>query len=145
VCSSDLILYSVLMFLAMLSVFDTQVLSIFRRRKEIGTLMALGMTRGGVIALFTLEGAFHGLLAVVVSSVCGIPLLAYVARTGWDMPGAVDSLGVAIGEKLFPAFSAGLILGTVVLALTVTTIVSYLPTRRIAKLRPTDALRGRMS
>ena len=139
------ILYSVLMFLAMLAIFDTQVLSIFRRRKEMGTLMALGMTRRGVIALFTLEGAFHGLLAVIVSSVCGAPLLTYVARTGWDMPGAIDSLGVAIGEKLFPVYSAGLILGTVVLALIVTTIVSYLPTRRIAKLRPTDALRGRVS
>jgi ABC-type lipoprotein release transport system permease subunit len=27
--------------------------------------------------------------------------------------------------------------------LTTTTIVSYLPTRRIARLKPTDALRGR--
>ena len=30
-------------------------------------------------------------------------------------------------------------------ALVVTTIVSFLPTRRIAKLKPTDALRGRLS
>jgi len=31
------------------------------------------------------------------------------------------------------------------LVLIVTTIVSYLPTRRIAKLKPTDALRGKMT
>jgi ABC-type lipoprotein release transport system permease subunit len=35
------------------------------------------------------------------------------------------------------------VLGTTVLVLIVTTIVSFLPTRRIAKLKPTDALRGR--
>ena len=36
-------------------------------------------------------------------------------------------------------------LGTTALVLVVTTIVSYLPTRRIAPLKPTDALRGRLT
>ena len=139
------IMYLILMFLAMLAIFDTQVLSIFRRKKEMGTLMALGMTRGKVIRLFTLEGAFHGVLAAFLSAIYGIPLLIYVAKTGWEMPGAADSIGIAIGEKLFPTYSAGLILGTILLVLIVTTIVSYLPTRKIAKLKPTDALRGRLS
>ncbi|UCD93514.1 MAG: ABC transporter permease, partial [Candidatus Zixiibacteriota bacterium] len=40
------IIYFILLFLARLAIFDTQVLSIFRRRKEIGTMMALGFTRG---------------------------------------------------------------------------------------------------
>src|SRR5207249_196291 len=51
------IIYLMLLFLAMLAVLDTQILSIFHRRKEIGTLMALGVTRGAVIRMFTLEGA----------------------------------------------------------------------------------------
>ena len=46
--------YLILMLLAMLAIFDTQVLSIFRRQKEIGTYMAMGMTRGQVIRLFTI-------------------------------------------------------------------------------------------
>ena len=50
------ILYAILLFLAMLAIFNTQVLSIFRRRHEMGTMMALGFTRGKVIGLFTLEG-----------------------------------------------------------------------------------------
>jgi ABC-type lipoprotein release transport system permease subunit len=35
------IMYAVLLLLAMLGIFDTQVLSIFRRQKEIGTYIAL--------------------------------------------------------------------------------------------------------
>jgi putative ABC transport system permease protein len=139
------ILYIVLLFLALLAIFDTQVLSIFRRKKEMGTLMALGMTRTKVIELFTLEGAMHGVLAALVAAVYGIPLLGYIARTGWELPGAADTIGFAIGEKLFPTYSAALIAGTTVLVLLVTTIVSFLPTRRIADLKPTDALRGRTS
>jgi len=60
------------------------------------------------------------------------------------MPEGVD-YGFALGEKLFPVYSVGLVLGTIILVLMVTTIVSFLPTRKIAKLKPTDALRGRMS
>jgi len=140
------IFYAFLLFLAMLAIFNTQVLSIFRRRKEIGTLMALGMTRGKVIALFTVEGALHAILAALIGAVYGIPLLAYFVAKGWPLPaGTADSFGFALSEKLFPTYSGGLIVGTTVLVFIITTIVSFLPTRKIAKLKPTEALRGRLS
>ena len=110
-----------------------------------GTLMALGMTRFKLIQLFTLEGAMHAVLAALVAAVYGTPLLIYVATTGYGLPDAADSFGFAMGNRLFPTFTAGLIVGTTVLVIIVTTIVSYLPTRRIAKLEPTDALRGRFT
>jgi ABC-type lipoprotein release transport system permease subunit len=139
------ILYLLLLFLAMLAIFDTQVLSIWRRRKEMGTLMALGMTRTKVIELFTLEGAFHSVLAAVVGAFYGIPLLAYVANKGFELPTSTDNFGFAIGEKLFPTYSPGLVVGTTLLVCFVTTIVSFLPTKKIADLKPTDALRGKLS
>lgn len=139
------ILYLTLLSLALLAIFDTQVLSIFKRRKEIGTLMALGMTRGGVIRLFTVEGAFHGFLAAFVAALYGLPLLIYSMKVGWALPKTTDSYGFAIGDKLFPTYSAGLVIGTTLLIFIAVTIVSFLPTRRIAKLKPTDALRGKKS
>lgn len=138
------IIYILLIFLAMLAIFDTQVLSIFRRRKEIGTLMALGMTRLKVIQLFTLEGGMHGVLAAIIGAIYGIPLLSCLYQKGWSLPASTDSYGFAIGEKLYPSFSLVLVLGTTILVLLITTLVSFLPTRRIARLKPTDALRGRM-
>ncbi len=139
------ILYIVLLLLAMLAIFDTQVLSIFRRRKEMGTLMSLGMTRLKIIELFTTEGAMHGILAAVIAAIYGIPLLTYSAAKGIALPASTDSYGIAIGQKLFPIYGAGLVIGTTLLVLIVTTIVSFLPTRKIARLKPTDALRGKLS
>jgi putative ABC transport system permease protein len=49
-----------------------------------------------------------------------------------------------MAEKLYPVYSLSLIAGTVLIVMIVTTIVSYWPSRKIAKLNPTDALRGRM-
>ena len=139
------IVYVILLCLAMLAIFNTQVLSIFRRRKEMGMLMSMGMTRGKIIQLFTLEGAMHSVLAAVVAAIYGIPLLLWSAKSGWAMPEAVDDFGMALGEALFPVYSTGLVIGTTILILVVTTIVSFLPTRKIAKLKPTDALRGKMT
>lgn len=140
------IFYTLLLLLAMLAIFDTQVLSIFRRRREIGMLMAMGMTRRAVIGLFTLEGALHGVLAALLAALYGTPLALLLVRNGWALPKGTDSsYGMALGDKLFPVYGVVLVLGTTILVLTVTTIVSYLPTRRISKMKPTDALRGRMS
>jgi ABC-type lipoprotein release transport system permease subunit len=144
--ASSSILYALLMAMALLAIFDTQVLSIFRRRKEMGTLMALGMTRGGVIKLFTLEGALHGILALIIGAVYGIPLMYLTASKGLPPPSdAIAPMGVAMPSVLYPSYSIWLIGGTTLLVFITTTVVSFLPTRKIAKLKPTDALRGKLS
>jgi len=136
------ILYSLFLIMALIAIFDTQVLSVFKRRKEMGTLMALGMTRGGIIRLFTLEGVMHGILAWIVGGIYGIPLLILSSTKGIPMPSAMDNFGVALGNALYPMYSFFLLLITVsILSLTVV-IVSYLPVRKIAHFEPAKALRG---
>ena len=139
------IMYVILLFLAMLAIFDTQVLAIFRRRKEIGTLMALGMTRSRVVELFTLEGTFHGILGVVVAAVYGIPVLIFTAHRGIPMPAAAEDYGFALTTRLFPAYSAWLVGGTILLVMLTVIIVSYLPSRKISGMKPTEALKGKLS
>jgi len=138
------VFFIILMSLAMLAIFDTQVLSIFRRQKEIGTHIALGMTQRQVIGLFTIEGAMHSILAALLAAVYGFPLLAYQASVGWTMPGGTDDFGMTIADTIYPAYSVGLVLGTTLIVFITTTIVSFLPTQRIAKMKPTDAIRGKI-
>jgi len=143
---STSVLYALLMAMALLAIFDTQVLSIFRRRKEMGTLMALGMTRSGVIKLFTLEGALHGILALIMGAAYGIPLMVLTAKKGLPLPAdAIDKMGVAMPSVLYPSYGFWLIFGTTLFVFITVTVVSFLPTRKIAKLKPTDALRGKLS
>ncbi len=139
------VMYIVLMALALLAIFDTQVLSIWRRRQEMGTLMALGMTRLTLIKLFTLEGSLHGILAAVLATIYGAPLLYLNNIRGLTIPMDMDSFGMVLPQTLYPTYSASLILGTIVTVLIAVTITSYIPVRKLAKLNPTDALRGKMS
>lgn len=138
------VVYAILLFLGMITILDTQILSIFYRKKEIGTLMALGLTRGAVIRMFTLEGAFNAVLAAIIGAAYGIPLLGFLMAQGIPMPSVTEQMGFSIGDRMYPRYSAVLVIGTTALVFVVTTVVSYLPTRRIAKLQPTEALRGRL-
>lgn len=138
------VFYGILLLLALLAIFDTQVLSIFRRQKEIGTYIALGYTRREVVGLFTVEGAMHSVLAALVSAVYGVPFLTWQAKVGWTIPMDASEFGMAMAQTLYPIYSVGLIVTTVLIVVLTTTVVSYWPSRRIAKMNPTEALRGRI-
>jgi ABC-type lipoprotein release transport system permease subunit len=133
-----------LLCIALLAIFDTQVLSVFRRQKEIGTYIALGMTRGRVVTVFTIEGTIHALLAILLGFLWGIPLLGWVQKTGIPMPDMTDQAGLALGDKIIPAYSMALIMATVLLVFITSLIVSYLPARKISKMQPTEALKGKL-
>lgn len=139
---AGMVIWVILLMVAMLAIFDTQVLSIFRRQQEIGTYIAMGMTRGEVVGLFTLEGAMHAVLAAFVGALYGVPILYTQATKGISMPVSSSDYGLTMAEKLFPVYSIGLVTATVIVVLLVTTVVSYYPARRIAKMKPTDALKG---
>jgi len=138
------IMEGLLLIIALIAIFDTQVLSIFRRQKEIGTYIALGMTRPQVVGIFTVEGGAHSILATILGAAYGIPLLLLINKVGISMK-AARVTDLPITEKIFPFYSLGLIIITIILVVLSATIVSYLPARKIAKMKPTDALKGKLS
>ena len=138
------IIYALLLGIALLAIFDTQVLSIFKRQREIGTYIALGMTRAQVIRIFTVEGAAHSLFALMLGALYGIPLLGYISRIGINLPEMTEDFGLSIADKIVPAYSIGLVVLSTVLVILSATIVSYFPARRISKMKATDALKGKL-
>ena len=141
---SGSIMYLLLLAIALLAIFDTQVLSVFRRQKEIGTYISLGMTRAQVVGLFTVEGSMYSIFAMILGSIVGIPLFAYLAKIGIGMPAASRDMGVPLAERIFPVFGIQLIVGTILLVVIASTIVSFLPARKIAKMNPVLALKGKL-
>ena len=140
------IMYIILLCFAGMGIFNAQVLSIFRRGKEIGTLMALGMTRSRVVGLFTLEGGLNALLAGIMTVIFFGPLLWYFGVNGiWlGVDYSDGSMGLIVEKYLIPVYSVGLVMTTTIVVSIIVLIVSYLPSRRIARMKPTDALRGKV-
>ena len=137
------IMFMILLVLAAMGIFNAQVLSIFRRGKEIGTLMALGMTRSRVVGLFTMEGGLNAVLATIMMIILFGPILWYFGVEGIPLPIDYSEMGLIIAKRLIPIYSIGLIVSTMSLVSIIVLIVSYIPSRKITHMKPTDALRGK--
>ena len=137
------IMYMILLALAAMGIFNAQVLSIFRRGKEIGTLMALGMSRQRVVGLFTLEGGLNAMLAAMATLIFFGPVLWYFGVYGIPLPIDYTEMGMIVAKRLIPVYTMGLVVSTTILVSIIVLVVSYIPSRRIARMKPTDALRGK--
>ena len=137
------VMYLLLLMIGLLTVFDTQVLAVFRRKKEIGTFVALGMTKARVKAIFTIEGTMYSVLSVFVGAIWGAPILWYLYKYGIDISQVMDGMEISISSVLHFRFTFGAVLGIVLILIFSAAIVSYMPARKISKMNPTDAIRGR--
>jgi len=136
------ILWIILVSLAGISMFNTQILNIFKRQKEIGTLMALGMAPRKVVGLFTLEGSFAALLAVVLAALIGVPFFMWFQTVGFDVS-HLSETGIPVREKIFLDIKAFEVVYSTLVTVGIMILVAWAPVRKISKLEPTLALRGR--
>ena len=108
--------------------------------------MALGMTRSRVVRLFTMEGGLNALLATFMTVLFFGPVLWYFGIYGIPLPlDDYSEMGLIIAKRLTPVYSMGLLIKTTAIISTIVLFVSYIPARRIARMKPTDALRGKIT
>lgn len=136
------IVWIILIFLAGISVFNTQYLNIFKRQREIGTLMAFGMPPARVIRLFTLEGSLAAFSAVGVALILGTIIFTWFQSVGLDISHLAES-NIPVRENIFLKIEAVEVILSAVIIVTIMIVVAWVPVRRISKLDVTEALRGR--
>ena len=136
------ILWAILMFLAGTSVFNTQILNIFKRQKEIGTLMALGMEANQIVRVFVLEGSLAAFGAVILGLVLGIPFFMWFQSVGLDVS-HLSASTMPVRERVFLDFQFFEIMSSVCIVVVLMIFVAWWPVKKISGLDPTMALRGR--
>ena len=136
------ILWSILMILVCTSVFNTQVLNIFKRQKEIGTLMALGMDSNRIVRIFTLEGTLAAIWALLIAAILGIPFFIWYQGVGFDVTHLSEAT-FPVRETIYPDYQALEIFYSLAIVFVLMVLAAWLPVRKITRLDPTLALRGR--
>lgn len=107
------------------SIANYMYANVFERRKEIGTLMAMGAGSSLVLKIFLLKALLLGLAAAVGGYILG------------------TALAIVLGPKIagVPVWPMGtLVLLAVVIAIPLALLASYFPARRAARLDPCATL-----
>jgi ABC-type lipoprotein release transport system permease subunit len=137
-----LVMFALLLFLSGIGILNAQILSVFKRQREIGVLLALGMNKNQVVRLFTLEGIITTLTGFVGMIIFGSPLLYLAAIKGIPIDHA-EGMGMPLPEFLLPHYSMMEVATTLFFIFCLMTFVSWWPTRRISCMEPARAIRGR--
>ena len=117
--------------LGMVATINVLVLSVRRRRPELGVLRALGFSRRQLMATV----GWQALLMALVAAVVGVPLGIVVGRVAWDA--LIDELG-GISQPVVPM---PVILAVVAATLALAYLAAVLPARSAARTHAATALR----
>lgn len=127
--------------LASTVIINTTMMVIFERRKEIGTLNALGMSQGNLIGLFFTESALLGGIGAFAGLLGGVAVTLLVGRWGINFGAAMEGIDMEISTILYPVLNVRTSIGVFFYSFAVSAATSYIPTRRIISIAPVEALR----
>lgn len=106
--------------------------SISARRKEIGILSALGTSKSDIIKIFIFEALFISIVSFVVTLLCAIPIVNPINHSFYNY--LVDTIPFLRVSVLTVAVVTFATFGLLLLA-------AWIPIRKLAKLKPVDAIR----
>lgn len=121
-----------------LTISNTQTMSVLERTTEIGTSLAIGCKRSEIMRLFLLEGVLIGIVGGVIGIFLGYILAQTLSTIGIPMP---PPPGMARGYTGQILISTSLALDALTLSLITTLLASVMPAWQASRMNIVDALR----
>jgi len=121
-----------------LSIFNTMMMSVMERTGEIGTIMALGLTRRDLLRMIVVEGAVLGIVGGLLGLALGTLLAWVISYIGIPMPPPPGQSWGFMGEVMV---TGRLAVEAFLLAVGSTLIASIIPARTASGMVIVDALR----
>jgi len=141
--SSNFILFFITI-IAVVGIVNTILMSVYEKRQEIGTLMAMGMTEKEVRNIFIFEGLTIGLLGSIIGMIAGTLVNLYFIYVGIDftaMMGGADSMGMNVMGHVKSMWMPSQYFTAFFLAVISSVLASYYPAKKVMKMSPVECLR----
>jgi ABC-type lipoprotein release transport system permease subunit len=139
----DVYLYFIvgIILLALLfSIINTMYMAVLERVREIGMLMAIGMTKGRIFGMIMIE--------TIIMTMIGCPLglalswlsIAWWGNTGINLSGAMyEDFGY--GSIIYPTLDPARYIDVAIMVFVMALIAAIFPARKALKLKPVEAIR----
>ncbi len=137
------VIYVLLVALASFVVFNTLLMVVSERTREIGMLAALGLTPQSIRRLFLIEGTILAVSGSFLGALLGGIFNLWFGSVGLDISKMTQDLGgeFLFAPRIYPTTSLSVMMFSFALGVAVTMVAVYIPARHAGKLKPTEALR----
>ncbi len=132
------LLTTVLLTIIAVGIMNSLWIAIRERTREIGTLRAIGMQRGGIMAMFVLEAFCLGVLGTAAGAVLGC--LAALGLNALHLPVPEGAQFFTMSSTLRFALEPARIFGGAAVITLCCTLISLIPSFRAARMRPVTAI-----
>ena len=140
--SYTLILVGIIMFALIFSIINTMLMAVLERTREIGMLMAVGMSRSKIFIMIMLESIYLSLIGGPIGLLISWLLISYFGNSGIDLGGAgevYEDLGYS--SIIYPYLNMESYLQVTFMVLIMAILAAIYPARKALKLNPVEAIR----
>lgn len=133
----------IILAIAAVGIFNSVLMSVYERIREIGVLRAQGMKRGEIITLFLWEGGFIGIIGSILGLIIGCGVNIYFVLVGFplDQFKALETSGLPFLGRMYGEWNIGAIVFVFLFGIFIAIAASYLPSRMASKMEVTKAIR----
>ncbi|WP_028916932.1 lipoprotein-releasing ABC transporter permease subunit [Pseudoxanthomonas sp. J35] len=139
------ILLSLIILMGAFTLVNSQVMLVTDKQADIAILRTLGLTPGGVMQVFMVQGTLIGIIGTVLGFVGGVTLT-------WNLERILDGIEALFDITLLPEdvyyitglptdMQTGDVVATLVVALVMSFLATLYPAWRAARTQPAEALR----
>ncbi len=136
----------ILLVVVILGFVNTLLMSVLERTREIGMMMAIGITPGQVQWLIITEALLIAVFSSVMSIVFGFIVVKYYQINGFDLSTFVgetfDANQINLGVIIYPVISIWPFVKVIGFSLVTVFLSVFLPAYRASRLSPLDALQS---
>lgn len=128
---------TLIVFVAALNIIATLILMVMEKTRDIGILKAMGSTSGSIMQVFFFQGAMIGVIGTLLGTVLGLTW-CWLANTFELIKVPVDIYQIAYVPFRIEVLDLMMIIGV---ALAISFLSTLFPSRRAARVDPTNALK----
>lgn len=139
---SLLLFMAVILFAMAFGILNTMLMAILERTRELGMLMAIGMTRRKVFRLVVLETLLLSFAGLPIGLLLGHLTIAVTSRTGISLAGVEKGMAeLGLQSTIYPVPVPEYFLPVALLVAVLGLLSSLYPARKALKLNPIESMR----
>ena len=121
------------------SILNTMLMAVLERMREIGVLMAVGMTKGKVFIMIMLETLLLGMIGGPLGLLISWVFVSYFETNGIDLGGAYDDVGFS--SIVYPYLDNQSYLEVTYMVVIMAVVAAIYPAIKALNLKPVEAIR----
>ncbi len=134
--------YIVIAFLGAFIIANIMMMVVLERRKEIGIIKSLGFSNKQVLSMFVFEGMILGFIGSIIGSLIGVGIVTILHYHGLDFSKMLSSIDMPLSSIVYFRLNVLNIVTAILLGTVVSTVISFIPSRRAEKMKIVDSLKS---